>query len=119
MRAARHEYHKIQKRTPRRKAYLKSSYFKKDKVFINQFWVHLEQKRSGDQVRRARLFLCAIDLIRKTTEAPSTITSLKTKNSELHRFYGKTKEGTSFCVQIRENKRTGRKDFMSVFPLPK
>ena len=33
----------------------------------------------------------------------------------LHRFYGVTKDGVYFCVQVKEDKRTGRKDFMSVF----
>lgn len=33
----------------------------------------------------------------------------------LHRFYGKTKDGYEFCVQVKEDKRSGRKDFMSVF----
>jgi hypothetical protein len=116
MRAARYEYHKVQKRTPRREAYVRSGYFSKDKVFINQFWEHLKQKSSGDQVRRARLFVCAIDLIRHSTVAPDTIYNYSDMNVGLHRFYGQTKDGLSFCVQIRENKRTGRKDFMSVFP---
>lgn len=33
----------------------------------------------------------------------------------MHRFYGITKDGHEFCVQIKQNKRTGRKDFISVF----
>lgn len=116
MKAARYEYHKIQKRTPRRQAHVKSKYFKKDKVFINQFWIHLQQKRIGDQVRRTRLFLCAVDLIRNSTHNPDTLYSRSEQDTALHRFYGKTKDGLEFCVQIRESKRTGRKDFMSVFP---
>jgi len=32
-----------------------------------------------------------------------------------HRFYGAMKGGIYFCVQVKEDKRTGRKDFMSVF----
>ncbi|MGI9027728.1 MAG: hypothetical protein ACR2FM_02705 [Candidatus Saccharimonadales bacterium] len=115
-RAARYEYHKIQKRTPRRKAYVKSQYFKKDKIFINQFWEHLKQKRLGDQLRRTKLFPCAIDLIRNTTCSPDTIYNYGNMNIGLHRFFGETKDGFHFYVQIKENKRTGRKDFMSVFP---
>lgn len=116
MRAARYEYHKIQKRTPRRQAYVRSQYFKKDKVFINQFWEHLKQKRLGDQVRRAKLFICAVDLIRYSTYSPDTIYKHEDRDTALHRFYGQTKDGICFSVQIRENKRSGRKDFMSVFP---
>ena|SRR5579875_1662321 len=116
-RIARDEYRKIQKRTPRRQAHVKSQYFRKDKVFINQFWEHLVQKRIGDQVRRTRLLVCAIDLIRHTTIAPDTIYKDDNKDIELHRFYGRSKDGLEFCVQIRENKRSKRKDFMSVFPI--
>lgn len=119
MRIARYEYRKIQKRTHRRQAYVRSRYFRKDKVFINQFWEHLKQKRLGDQVRRAKLFICAVDLIRHSTYGPDTIYKYEDMDIALHRFYGQTKDGFRFCVQIRESKRTGRKDFMSVFPTDK
>jgi len=33
----------------------------------------------------------------------------------LHWFYGVMKGDSYFCVQVKEDKRTGRKDFMSVF----
>ena len=116
IKAARAEYHKIQKLSPRREAYVRSKYFRRDKVFINQFWEHLKQKRPGDVVRRARLFVPAIDLIRNTTISPETIYSQEDKDMELHRFYGTTRSGVDFVVQIRESKRSKRKDFMSVFP---
>lgn len=38
-------------------------------------------------------------------------------NTMLHRFYGKTKDGQTFCVQVKEDKRSNRKDFMSVFDI--
>lgn len=119
LRKARQEYHMIQKRTPRRQAYVRSSYFKRDKVFVNQFWDHLKQKRAGDQLRRLKLYACAIDLIRNSSQSPDTIFSNEDKNILLHRFYGITKDGESFSVQIKQDKRTDRKDFMSVFPAPK
>lgn len=112
---ARHEYHKIQKRTPRRKAYIRSAYFSKDKIFINQFWDHLKQKRPNDRLRRVKYYLCALDLIRHATSSPETIIE-KTLDTQLHRFTGKTKDGEVFFVQIKHNIKTGRKDFMSVFP---
>ncbi len=119
IRVARYESHKIQKLTPRRQPYVKSKYFKKDKIFVNMFWEHLKQKRLGDQVRRARLYTCAIDLIRHSTSDPDTIYSYSDMSTALHRFYGQTNSGLYYCVQIKENKRTGRKDFMSVFPVDK
>ena len=116
---ARHEYHLIQKRTPRRHAYVRSQYFRRDKVFVNQFWEHLKQKRGGDQLRRLKLYSCAIDLIRNTTASPDTIFGYDDMNIALHRFYGQTKDGEYYCVQIKQDKRTGRKDFMYVFPSDK
>ena len=40
-------------------------------------------------------------------------------HSILHRFYGKTADGIEFAVQVKHDLKTGRKDFMSVFPLKK
>jgi hypothetical protein len=115
--AARYEYHKIQKRTPRREPNIRSAYFRKDKVFINQFWEHLKQKSPGDQLRRAKLFSCAIDLLLHSTAGPETVNGYKDLHVSLHRFYGQSNDGIKFCVQVRENKRNNRKDFMSVFPI--
>jgi hypothetical protein len=116
IKAARREYHHIQKRTPRRQPYVRSKYFTKEKIFISEFWQHLDQKIWPDRVRRMKLFICAIDLIRNTTYDPE-IKQSTTKPSELlYRFSGKTNDGQLFYVQIRENKRTQRKDFTSVFP---
>lgn len=36
-------YKKIKKYT-KRKPYIRSAYFKKDKIFIDYFWSHLKQK---------------------------------------------------------------------------
>ena len=33
----------------------------------------------------------------------------------LHRFYCVTKGDSYFCMQVKEDTRTGHKDFMSVF----
>ncbi len=111
---ARAEYHAIQKLTPRREVYVRSKYFKGEKVFINQFWEHLKQKRISDAVRRLRLFSPGLDLIRSSLEAP-VLANRGTSN--LYRFSGMTKNGIEYFVQIRENTRTNRKDFMSVFPV--
>ena len=116
LREARKQYHIIQKRTPRRQPYVRSKYFTKDKIFINEFWEHLKQKHPGDQVRRLQLYECAIDLIRNNTASPETIFSNNNKEIALHRFTGVTHDGVLFCVQIKEVKRTNRKDFMSCFP---
>ena len=112
---ARKEYVKVQKLT-KRQPYVRSKYFSKDKVFITIFWNHLVQKRKGEQIVRAKLLLAAFDLLRHTSNEPD---SLFEKRDALHRFYGKTADGVEFAVQVKHDLKTGRKDFMSVFPLKK
>lgn len=115
---ARKEYAKVQKLT-KRQPYVRSTYFQRDKVFINIFWNHLAQKRKGEQISRAKLLLAAFDLLRNTTYEPETIFSRDNLGLMLHRFYGETKDGYEFYVQVKQDKRSGRKDFMSVFPAKK
>lgn len=114
MRAARHEYraHQI---NPRRHTYVRSKYFKKDKVFIDLFWDHIKQKRRPDKVRRLKLYACAIELIVNTAIAPTTKHNPNKPTEKLHRFAGQTKEGQFFYVQIKEMK-TGRKNLLSIVP---
>jgi hypothetical protein len=119
MKLARHEYHLIQKRTPRRVANVRSNYFTKDKIFINNFWDHLNQKSPTERVRRLKLYPCALDLLRKSTYPPDSIFSRVEGDIILHRFYGQTRDGDHFCVQVKENKRNNRKEFISVFPIKK
>ena len=63
---ARHEYHIIQKRTPRRVPYVRSTYFTKDKIFVNSFWDHTNKKSPQERVRRLKLYKCALDTLRNT-----------------------------------------------------
>lgn len=119
MHVARREHHLIQRRNPRRQPYVRSKYFNGDKVFINIFWNHLAQKRKGEQMKRAKLLAAAIDLLRNTSIPPRTIFSKDNLNELLHRFTGQTRDGVIFYVQIKENKKSDRKDFMSVFPKSK
>ena len=117
--AARREYHIAQKRTPRRVANVRSAYFAKDKIFLNNFWNHLSQKHPADQRRRLKYYKAALDLIRNSKLTPDTVFSKDDLNNILHRFYGVTIDGYYYTVQIKQNKRTNRKDFISVFPSKK
>lgn len=119
MKLARYEYHLIQKKTPRRVAYVRPKYFVKDKIFVNTFREHLNQKSPKERVRRLKLYACAIDVLRNSADTPDTVYTNIDKDISLHRFYGQTKTGNHYDVQIKENKRTNRKDFMSVFPIKK
>jgi hypothetical protein len=112
----RHEYHTIQKRTPRRQPYIRSKYFRKDKIFVNQYFEHLNQKNAADRLRRLKFYTCAIDVIRNCPSAPVAMQNPSKASETLYRYDASTKEGVSFAVQIRENKVTKRKDFMSAFP---
>ena len=64
---------------------------------------------------RLRFYKAALDLIRNSRITPETIVKEDDQHVLLHRFYGITKDGTYFCVQIKEDKRSDRRDFMSTF----
>ncbi|MFC1790038.1 hypothetical protein ACFLZP_00980 [Patescibacteria group bacterium] len=104
------------KRRTKRKPYLRSAYFHKEKIFFDNFWVHLTQKRRPERLRRLKFFLAAIELIRKSRNHPDTIQNPSKESELLHRFQGLTKKKEVFYVQIKEHKRTGRKQLMSIFP---
>jgi hypothetical protein len=81
------------------------------------FWEHLAQKHRKNRMIRLKFYKVAIDLLRNSNQTPDTIFSKEDKNTILHRFYGMTNKGETFCVQIKEDKRSDRKDFMSVFDI--
>ncbi len=108
-------YEQIKKRTKRR-PYVRSSYFRKQKVFLDLFWSHLHEKNWRDRARRLRFFPAAVELIRNTTIPPESKDNPNHKNEILHRFTGVTHDGHIFYIHIRENKRNGNKSIFSVFP---
>lgn len=95
IKAAHYHHEKLQKRNPRRRVYVRSKYFKQDKVFLTLFWPHLLQKRKGDQMRRAKLYLCALDLLRNYNDMSGAIIERGHPESVLLRFKGRTRDGTS------------------------
>lgn len=111
---ARREYIAVRRLT-KRQPYVKSKYFKTSKIFVTVFWDHLGQKHRKERMRRLRFYKAAIDLLRNTTETPEVIPRTTDPNTLLYRFYGVTNDGAHFCVQIKEDMQSGRKDFMSVF----
>lgn len=112
-------YQDIRRRSKRR-PYIRSAYFKKDKIFLGLFWQHLyEKKHYIDQMRRMKLFACGIELIRSTRYEPESKENPNKRSEILHRFAGITKEQELFFVQIKEDKRTGEKFLISIFPVGK
>lgn len=112
--AARREHKKVIALTKRR-PYARSAYFNKSKVFLSPFWDHTMQKTRKVKTQRLKLYAAAIDLVRNSHHDPETIIEANSPSVLLHRFYGITRDGVEFCVQIKQHKRTGRIDLMSVF----
>jgi len=109
-------YEKIRKRTKRR-PYIRSAYFNKEKIFISIFWEHLFTKENWrDRVRRLKFFPAAIDLIQNTHFEPTSKENPNRAGEMLHRFAGMTKDDNLFYVQIKEDKRKGQKWLLSIFP---
>jgi len=114
-RKARKIHNDIAKRT-KRNAYVRSKYFKKDKIFIKLFWEHLNQKSQRNRKRRLKYYECAIDLLRNNTFEPDTRPNPNGKHEIVHRFSGLTSGGELFYVQVKEDIRNDNKYLISVFP---
>jgi len=76
----------------------------------------LFEKNERDRVRRLKYYNCGLDLLKNSVRNPSSYDNFNNKNELLHRFYGITKNDENFIVQIKENKRTKRKDLISIYP---
>lgn len=101
----------------RRRAYVRSAYFKKEKIFLSLFWHHLfDKEKWRDRMRRIRYFEAAIEIIQRSHLPPESKENPNRISEVLHRFAGMTREGHIFCIQIKEDKRSGRKDLISIFP---
>lgn len=110
-------YKEIKKKTKRR-PHIRSAYFKKEKIFLELFWQHLFDKPNWkDRIRRLKYFPCAIELIQKSKFEPESKENPNKRTEILHRFGGVTSENDMFFVQIKEDKRTGQKFLISIFPL--
>jgi len=108
-------YHEIRKKTKRR-PYVRSAYFDKEKIFLELFWHHLREKTNiRYKTRRAKYFPCAIELMQKTRFKPTSKPNPNNAGETLHRFMGITPDHEVFYLQIKEDKKK-QKWFMSVFP---
>ncbi|OGH66425.1 MAG: hypothetical protein A3B90_00240 [Candidatus Magasanikbacteria bacterium RIFCSPHIGHO2_02_FULL_41_13] len=110
------QYKEIKRKTKRR-PYIRSAYFKNEKIFLELFWNHLYEKANiRDKTRRLKYFPCAIELIKNSKLKPTTQISTEESNVHLHRFAGITPEGDTFFVQIKEERKRGQKWLVSMFP---
>ncbi len=109
-------YKGISSKTKRR-PYVRSVYFNKEKIFLGLFWHHLHEKDNmSDKVRRLKYYPCALELIQKTSYEPISKENPNRPGEILHRFAGSTPDNELFFVQIKEDKRNGQKWLISVFP---
>ena len=99
---ARKLYNQIKGQT-KRQPYVRSKYFKNQKVFIELFWVHLNQKNNKDRVKRIRFYGAGIELLREIRQEPITKSNPNKPNELLHRFAGVTIQGDLFYIQVKEN----------------
>lgn len=113
------EFFKNIERHTKRKPYVRSAYFNKQKIFFTYFWTHLSQKPRGERLRRLWYFPAGIELLQHSHNHPSIIKNPNKENETLYRFLGETKEGNLFLVQIKEHKKTRTKNLMSIFPREK
>lgn len=104
------------KRKSKRRPYIRAAYFKKQKIFFDYFWYHIFQKSPKERYIRLKYFSAALELISKTMNSPISKQNLNKKDEILHRFAGLTLEKELFYLQIKEDKRSGKKYFMSCFP---
>lgn len=112
---ARRIFRALQKQTHRR-PYVRSAYFDKQKIFFDYFWQHMEEKVIADRVRRLRYFPCALELLRNTRHDPITFIDPTQPNMLVHRFLGIAGNGSRFWVLVKENRKTNRKQLLSLFP---
>ena len=113
-RTARKSYSTIAAKS-KRSPYIRSAFFKKEKVFISLFWTHLNQKNRKDRKRRLQYLICAFDLIANSKLQPSAKLNPNGDKTKVYRFCGVTYDNEIFYVQIKED-RFVRKFFISLFP---
>ncbi len=104
------------KRKTKRRPYVRSAYFKKDKIFLDYFWQHLWGKNWRDRVRRLKYYPCALDLIKNSRGDPTSKQNPNNSAEILHRFAGITRTKELFFIQIKEDKKTDQKSLISIFP---
>lgn len=106
-------YDQIKKKTKRR-PYVRSAYFKKEKIFFDYFREHLFQKSPEIRMKRMKFFVAAVDLIKNSKNHPIIKTNPNKNKEVFYKFIGLTAEKDIFFVQIKEDKKR-RKYFMSCF----
>jgi|SRR5579859_447695 len=112
---ARRIFHEIERRT-KRKPYIRSEYFEKQKIFLTFFWDHLSSKTNQDRLRRLKFFECGLELIQKTQYKPTVKLNPNNPKETFYRFLGVTNGNLFFDVQLKRDK-DGNLELISIFPV--
>lgn len=68
-----YNYYLTIKRKTKRRPYVRSAYFNKEKIFLGLYWHHIHEKENfRDKVRRMKYFPGAIELIRFSRLEPTS-----------------------------------------------
>ncbi len=113
---ARRVFRTLQKQTKRR-PYVRSEYFHKDKIFFDFFWQHMQQKLPSDRARRLIYFPCALEVLRNSRHDPETYIDIRSPGIIKHRFVGITPGGQRFGVVIHEDRKTNKKQLLTIYAL--
>ncbi len=108
--------YKVVSSKTKRRPYIRSSYFNKEKVFIDYFWNYMMTKNPHDRLRRLKQYPCALDLIKYSKVKPLMKGDPNKSSEMLYRFTGINGNKEIFHVQVKEDKKTGEKVMMSMFP---
>jgi len=98
----------------KRRPYIRSAYFRGEKIFLDNFWPHLNQKNPRDRWRRLHYFKCALELVRNSRQRPIFEQRDGRGHEALYRFLGQAAERL-FIVQIKEDLKRRQKFLMSMF----
>src|SRR3990167_270431 len=95
-------YDEIKKKTKRR-PYVRSAYFRKDKIFFDYFREHLFQKSPKERMFRLKYLKEAIELIKNSKNEPTVKENPNRRGETLYKFAGLTAEKEIFFVQIKKD----------------
>lgn len=98
----------------KRRPYIRSTYFKGEKIFLDNFWEHLTQKNITDRKWRLKFLECAIEYIENSKDSP--ILKINDNHQTFYRFIGQVGEHF-FAIQIKEDLKRKQKFLMSIFDL--
>lgn len=112
---ARRVFRTLQKQTKRR-PYVRSPYFYKDKIFFDFFWQHMQQKSVIDRARRLKYLPCTLELMRNSRHDPVSFIDVNQPGIIKHEFLGTAPNGVRFAVIVQEDRKTDKKQLLSLYP---